>query len=139
MRALRAVASLKARIAAGLQSGSLTSGSAREEAQALWTAALRDAPRFRTPFQSAWFEQVAEDAEDNVQGPVIPGVGHWLAEEAPEAMSSALRVSVPEAARRAPRSGLASAQRWVARYPLVDVVPSRYGTSWWTRSPEQGP
>ena len=30
----------------------------REEAQALWTAALHDAPRFRMPFDVAWWEQV---------------------------------------------------------------------------------
>ena len=53
------VASLQALIAAGLQAGGFTAGREREEAQALWAAALRDAPRFRTPFDGAWFEQIA--------------------------------------------------------------------------------
>ena len=51
--------SLQALIAAGLQTGGFTAGREREEAQALWAAALRDAPRFRTPFDGAWFDQVA--------------------------------------------------------------------------------
>src|SRR3712207_36480 len=53
------VASLKALIAAGLQAGGFTAGREAEEAAALWAAAPRDAPRFRTPFDRAWFEQMA--------------------------------------------------------------------------------
>ena len=32
-----------------------------EEARALWAAAVRDAPRFRMPFDDAWFEQIAAE------------------------------------------------------------------------------
>jgi WD40 repeat protein/transcriptional regulator with XRE-family HTH domain len=53
------VASLKALIAEGLQAGGFAAGRESEEAQALWAAAVRDAPRFRTPFDGAWFEQIA--------------------------------------------------------------------------------
>src|SRR5262249_50941251 len=52
------VASLQALIVVGLQTGGFTPGREREEAQALWAAALRDAPRFRTPFDGAWFERL---------------------------------------------------------------------------------
>lgn len=73
------VASLKALIVAGLQAGSLTEGHEREEAQTLWAAALRDAPRFRTPFDAAWFEQlvgrrepVKDQAASAVAAPPAP-------------------------------------------------------------------
>ena len=74
------VASLQALIAAGLQAGGFTAGREREEAQALWAAALRDAPRFRMPFDGAWFEQIAagrrepvqDDAERAVAAPPAP-------------------------------------------------------------------
>src|SRR5688500_18036253 len=52
------LASLKALIAAVLQCGGFTAGGELEEAEALWAAALRDAPRFRTPFDGAWFERL---------------------------------------------------------------------------------
>jgi len=64
------VASLKALIVASLQAGGFTAGHEREEAQALWAAALSDAPRFRTPFDGAWFEHVAAG-----RGPVQEDVG----------------------------------------------------------------
>jgi WD40 repeat protein/transcriptional regulator with XRE-family HTH domain len=50
------VASLKALVAAGMQAGGFTSGREADEVRALWAAALRDAPRFRAPFDAAWFE-----------------------------------------------------------------------------------
>src|SRR3954468_14532310 len=53
------VASLKELIAAVLQAGGFTPGREAEEAQALWAAAVRDAPRFRMPFDGAWFTQIA--------------------------------------------------------------------------------
>ena len=73
------VASLKALIAAGLQAGGFAAGREAEEAQALWAAALRDAPRFRMPFDGAWFEQIAagrhepdqDDAERTVAAPPV--------------------------------------------------------------------
>src|SRR5262249_12404867 len=52
------VASLKALIAAGLQAGAFAVGRESEEARAPWAAALRDAPRLRTPFDGAWFERI---------------------------------------------------------------------------------
>src|SRR4051812_13469253 len=52
------LASLKALIMVGLQAGGFTAGREQDDAIALWTAALRDAPRFRTPFDGPWFEQL---------------------------------------------------------------------------------
>jgi transcriptional regulator with XRE-family HTH domain len=49
-------ASLKALVAAGFEAGGFTTGREGEEARALWAAAVRDAPRFRMPFDGAWFE-----------------------------------------------------------------------------------
>jgi WD40 repeat protein/transcriptional regulator with XRE-family HTH domain len=61
------VASLKALIAAGLRAGAFTPGREVEEVQALWAAALRDAPRFRMPFDGAWFEQITAGGRDPEQ------------------------------------------------------------------------
>src|SRR5215212_11240263 len=61
------VASLQALIAVGLHAGGFTTGRECEEAQALWAAALRDAPRFRTPFDGAWFERIAAGRRGAVQ------------------------------------------------------------------------
>ena len=55
------VSSFKALITACLNAGGFTAGYEAEEAASLWTAAIRDAPRFRTPFDSAWFDQIATD------------------------------------------------------------------------------
>jgi len=64
------LASLKALIAVGVQAGGFTAGREREEAQAVWAAALRDAPRFRTPFDRVWFDQIAAGRQEPVQGDV---------------------------------------------------------------------
>ncbi len=61
------VASLKALIAAGVRAGGFTTGHETEEARTLWAAALRDAPRFRMPFDDAWFERIAADQHDPVR------------------------------------------------------------------------
>ena len=64
------VASLKALIAAGLQAGGFTAGRETEEAQALWAAAARDAPRFRMPFDGAWFERLVAGRREPVRDDV---------------------------------------------------------------------
>jgi transcriptional regulator with XRE-family HTH domain len=51
------VANLKALIGAAFLAGGFGDGHAADEAAALWAAAVRDAPRFRTPFDRAWFDQ----------------------------------------------------------------------------------
>src|SRR5205823_6661770 len=48
-------AHLKALVAAYLTAGGLDRGQELAQAQALWAAALRDAPRLRTPFDQGWF------------------------------------------------------------------------------------
>src|SRR5438309_6431144 len=47
---------LQALIAAFLQAGGLTAGSEAGEAEALWAAALRQAPRMQTPFDGVWWD-----------------------------------------------------------------------------------
>jgi WD40 repeat protein/transcriptional regulator with XRE-family HTH domain len=61
------IASLKALIAAGVQAGGFTDGREREEARALWAAALRDAPRFRTAFDRAWLDQLLAGRRESTQ------------------------------------------------------------------------
>src|SRR5262245_36877855 len=51
-------ASLRALIAALARAGGLTAGREAEEAAALWAAAVREAPRLRTPFDAAWFDRL---------------------------------------------------------------------------------
>src|SRR4051812_3211799 len=46
---------LQALIRVLLEAGGLTVGREGVEAYELWTAALRDAPRMRTPFDQPWF------------------------------------------------------------------------------------
>ena len=41
-----------------LEAGGLRSGHEAAEAQELWTAVLREAPRMHTPFDQAWFESL---------------------------------------------------------------------------------
>src|SRR5438132_5485427 len=48
-------ASLQALIATYLEAGGFELGHEAAEAEALWTAALREAPRLRPPFDAAWF------------------------------------------------------------------------------------
>jgi WD40 repeat protein/transcriptional regulator with XRE-family HTH domain len=47
--------SLQAFLAVSLEAGGFTVGHEASEAAALWAAAVRQAPRLRTPFDSAWF------------------------------------------------------------------------------------
>jgi transcriptional regulator with XRE-family HTH domain len=61
------VASLQALIAAGLRAGGFTAGREAEEAAALWSAAMREAPRLRTPFDRAWFEGISGGKRGPVQ------------------------------------------------------------------------
>jgi WD40 repeat protein/DNA-binding XRE family transcriptional regulator len=68
------VSSLKALIAASLQDGGFTPGREAEEAQALWAAAVRDAPRFRIPFDAVWFEQIATGRRERAPGEATSAV-----------------------------------------------------------------
>ena len=61
------VASLQALIAASLASGGFTAGREADEAAALWLAALREAPRLRTPFDRAWFDQISAGSRQRVR------------------------------------------------------------------------
>ncbi|HEY2201053.1 MAG TPA: NB-ARC domain-containing protein, partial [Solirubrobacteraceae bacterium] len=49
---------LRALIGALLECGGLTAGREASEAQQLWAAAEREAPRMRTPFDEEWFAQM---------------------------------------------------------------------------------
>jgi transcriptional regulator with XRE-family HTH domain len=46
---------LQALVRALLEAGGLTAGRENTEAHELWAAAMRDAPRMRTPFDEEWF------------------------------------------------------------------------------------
>jgi len=52
------VTSLRALIAAAARVGAFTPGDEADEAAALWTAAAREAPRLRVPFDRAWFDGI---------------------------------------------------------------------------------
>jgi WD40 repeat protein/transcriptional regulator with XRE-family HTH domain len=62
------MASLQALIAAGLRAGGFIAGREAVEAAALWSAAIREAPRLRTPFDRAWFDGLAAGDRPSVQG-----------------------------------------------------------------------
>jgi transcriptional regulator with XRE-family HTH domain len=47
---------LKSVIGALVRAAALVSGEERNEAEAMWAAALRESPRLRTPFDAIWFE-----------------------------------------------------------------------------------
>jgi len=49
-------ASLRALIAAAVQAGGFTPGSEVAEASALWSAAMHESSRLRTPFDRTWFD-----------------------------------------------------------------------------------
>src|SRR5215204_4806651 len=51
-------ASLQALMTVGLRAGGFTAGREAEEAARLWAAAVREAPRFRTPFDPDWFSEL---------------------------------------------------------------------------------
>jgi WD40 repeat protein/transcriptional regulator with XRE-family HTH domain len=57
--------SLQGLIAAILRAGGFTSGREEDEAAALWTAAMREAPRLKAAFDHAWFRALL----DSVVGP----------------------------------------------------------------------
>ena len=57
-------ASLQALISVGLAAGGFTLGHEMEEAAASWSAALRDAPRLRVPFDQAWFTGMLDARAD---------------------------------------------------------------------------
>src|SRR3981081_408312 len=49
---------LQALIVAFLEAGGLTGGAEATEAEALWDAALRHAPRMQTPFDTVWRDRL---------------------------------------------------------------------------------
>src|SRR5687767_9306097 len=61
-------ASLQALIAAGYRAGGFTAGREADETVALWSAAMREAPRLRTPFDHAWFEGICAGRHASVPG-----------------------------------------------------------------------
>src|SRR5258708_25661207 len=53
---------LRALIGAFLEAGGLTLGGEESEAETLWAAALRQAPRMQTPFDAVWWGELAARA-----------------------------------------------------------------------------
>jgi transcriptional regulator with XRE-family HTH domain len=69
--------SLQRLIAVGVRAGGFTAGREAAEAAALWAAAQLEAPRLRTPFDSAWFDDLPRAAGGPIEGvagaPAGPG------------------------------------------------------------------
>ena len=63
-------ASLRALIAVALQAGGFTPGNEVAEAAALWSAAMRESTRLRTPFDRVWFDGLL----DTDRTPERPGM-----------------------------------------------------------------
>src|SRR4051812_9363088 len=55
-------ASLRALIAAAMQAGGFTPGNEVAEASALWSAAMQESSRLRTPFDRTWFDTLLRPA-----------------------------------------------------------------------------
>jgi transcriptional regulator with XRE-family HTH domain len=91
---------LQALIAAFLSSGGQAAGREAIEAQELWSTALREAPRFHTPFDPTWFAELL--ARRTCSG-------------VPEA--------TPDLALAGPRPGMEP------RHDLGDVCPTPPGSS----------
>jgi transcriptional regulator with XRE-family HTH domain len=53
---------LRTLVGALFEGSGLTEGHEREEAESLWAAVLREAPYMRTPFDTAWFDQLLSRA-----------------------------------------------------------------------------
>jgi WD40 repeat protein/transcriptional regulator with XRE-family HTH domain len=70
------VSSLKALVVTCFTAGGFSVGHEAAEAAALWAAAVRDAPRFRTPFDHAWFEEVAGAQPASAQVGSLVGRAH---------------------------------------------------------------
>jgi transcriptional regulator with XRE-family HTH domain len=64
---------LQALIQVLLESVGLTVGHERDEAAELWAAVLREAPRMRTPFDTAWFDGLLAERAPPHQPPELTG------------------------------------------------------------------
>jgi non-specific serine/threonine protein kinase len=60
--------SLQRLVAAALGAGGFAAGREAIEAAELWSAAVREAPRLRTPFDHAWFDGLLEAADERARG-----------------------------------------------------------------------
>jgi hypothetical protein len=76
--------SLRALVAALLKSGGFTLGEEISEAAALWAAALRQAPRLRTPFDSTWFANLLLAKPRSYEASLDARRQSWLADDIPE-------------------------------------------------------
>src|SRR5256885_1403413 len=63
---------LQALIVAFLEAGGLTIGSEITEAEALWAAALRQAPRMQTPFDPSWWTRLLARRAESTVGESAP-------------------------------------------------------------------
>src|SRR4051794_23586304 len=70
---------LRALIRALLEGDGLTPGHERGDAEALWAAVERAAPRMRPPFDPAWFAQLLGEPATSAPEPEGPGVGREAA------------------------------------------------------------
>ncbi len=89
---------LQTLIVALLEAGGLTVGHEREEAEEVWAAVLREAPRMRTPLDEVWLTVLL--AERGVQSDVVERRQDWG--EAPDVLGFVGRAEE-----------LATLRRWV--------------------------
>ncbi len=64
---------LQALIVAFVEADGLMSGYESAEAEAMWTAVLREAPRMQTPFDAAWWAAVMTRQAGSAVGDAKPG------------------------------------------------------------------
>ncbi len=60
---------LQALIAAFMEAGGLATGREAAEAEALWAAAVREAPRMQTPFDASWWAELQARFDDTGSAP----------------------------------------------------------------------
>ena len=75
---------LQALMVAFLEAGGLTLGAEATEAEALWAAALRQAPRMRTPFDEQWFAPLLTRGDPRPETDLVKRAEDWG--DAPDAM-----------------------------------------------------
>ena len=64
---------LQALIVAFLEADGLMSGYQSAEAEAMWAAVLREAPRMQTPFDASWWAAVLKRQPGSAAGEATPG------------------------------------------------------------------
>jgi transcriptional regulator with XRE-family HTH domain len=118
---------LQALIVAFLEAGGLTVGSEITEAEALWAAALRQAPRMQTPFDPSWWTRLLARRAESTVGESAPDQDFVVTAAAPARASEQRHDwgEAPDIVGFVGRAGeLARLRRWIVeeRSRLVAVL-----------------